>query len=249
MPCQEALPCQGAPQGRPGPRQAHGCRSWRAPACGPAARHDLIMAPRRRAGGMARDVLVSAELSGDHSLGPDGVRKACGGIERALSGSHAPYRIRSCTGNGFSGNAAGGPGQISVDIRDSSYVVAWEAQSAFRIHDSLPGVLGSLPSAAEGVRVRASATIAQVPVTLPTIGNGTPGPKFSTLLFDLSPPKAPPGSPACHEILFGGMANPSGGGTALITLFGECVSGTVDAAVAAGYVLGALSGYCGAYSG
>ncbi|MDD9813569.1 MAG: hypothetical protein OXU37_04800 [Thaumarchaeota archaeon] len=196
---------------------------------------------------MPGDVRVSLTLTGRHSLGPDGAKEACREIEGALSGGSVPYTIY-CLDSKFTKRGEKSPERVTVDVNRTSYDVFWEAQSAFSVPDALHGVVAGCLKAAGRVRVMASATIAQVPITLPTIDGGSLAQKFSAIMFDLTPPKTVPENPAFGEMSFGGVASPSGDSAARITLLGECESSIAGAAQAMEYVLGSLSGYCEVYS-
>ncbi|MDD9808373.1 MAG: hypothetical protein EB824_02520 [Thaumarchaeota archaeon S15] len=195
---------------------------------------------------MPGDIRVSLTLDGLHLLESDEAKKACGDMERALSESHVPYTIY-CLDREFSRRGKKSPERILISIDRSSYDVFWEALSAFRVPETLHSLMTSSLKPMGKVRVRASVEIDQVPITLPTIDDGSMGEKVSMIMFDLPPPGTARKGRDC-DVSLGGMARLSGTNKALISLFGERESSIADAARTTDCVLGALSTYCEAYT-
>lgn len=193
---------------------------------------------------MTRDIQVSVTLAGMHSLEPGGVREACEGMERALSGGPSTYKIY-CLDREFSKSEKKAPGLISVDVNRMSYDIYWGAQSEFEVPDSLVGALTRCLKPTGKLDVKASATVDRAAITLPTIAGGSLGARVSTIMFDLPPPKTAGGNADLGEVSFGGMAMPSGKNTARVTFLGRCEPEIAGIVRAVKHVLGALSDYCG----
>lgn len=209
-----------------------------------AAQYGLIMAMRRRACGMAKDVRVSATLHGDHSLGLKGVKGACGAIERALLDGTTEYAVQSIVpGSAFTRHGGrGGSGLVAVRLDGSSFEVVWDDESSFDAPYATLGAVGKCLGNTGEVNVRVNAVVSDVAMDPLRIEGGSLTARFDSATFELEPPM---GSGRDEdEIAFSGMTARTEDAMIMLAIFGERKS---EMSVVPGILeraMGALSGYC-----
>lgn len=199
---------------------------------------------------MANGPQVSVVVSGDHSVGPNGADYACASIERALSGGHAEYRIRSSLpGHEFSREGGqGGNGSISVDLEESSFAVGWDAASTFSAPvATLDAINGRIRPSGE-VSVHASIAFDRIPGALMNVGRDLFVKKCHMAIFELATPDNAPGMPGADKVSFKAMPVFGEADVGHLFIFGEHRSHPVDVPKTIGHLLGTLSIYCEAYS-
>lgn len=203
------------------------------------------MAARRRAGRMAKNVRVSATLSGSHSLGSAGVRGACGAIERALLGGTAEYAVQSMVpGEELTRHGGGGgSGLVAVRLDASLFMVAWDGESSFEAPPGM-GAVGRCLGETGEVNVRVSAIIGDVAMDPPRIRGGALAARLGYATFGLGRPAGNAGGAAEGEIAFVGIATMAMEATATLAIFGERKSAMPAAPGMLERALDTLSGHC-----
>jgi len=194
---------------------------------------------------MGSGVQVFMRLSGDHSLGPGAVARACEGAKRALSECRATYSILSSVKGHELSEKSGprGPESAHVKIKPSSFSVHWEAESLFRAPDAMLSVVSRCLGITGEVDVMASVILPRVRITPPKIGDDSHVRRLSMVTVDLEPPGAAKEAPDADEFRFTGMAMPSDTDTGSLVIFGSRRSPASGARRALERILLALSDY------
>lgn len=195
---------------------------------------------------MTRDVRVSATLAGRHSLGPDGVRKACGAIEGVLREGTAEYAIRSfATGREFARRGIrGGSGLVTVKVDEASFVAVWADESSFDVPAAALGAVGSRLDAAGDIHIRIAALVTNVAMEPPKIAGGSLDATLDTATFNLSCPAASGQGMDVDAIEFGCVTTRAKDSAVNLTIFGERKSAVSAVREFLTHSLRALSAHC-----
>lgn len=172
---------------------------------------------------MGQEVRVSATLAGRHSLGPDGVKEACGAVERVLREGTAEYAVRSfAPGCDFARRGIrAGSGFVTVKVDESSFVAVWADESSFDVPAAALDAVGRHLGAGGDLHIRVAALVANVAMDPPKIAGGSAAATLDTATFNLSQPAASSQGMGGEGMAFSCVATAAKDSAVDLAIFGE----------------------------